>query len=325
MKRLLFSASVVVMSMLFAWQTATNAVAQDNYPSKQINWYIHSSAGGGTDIFTRTVSAELREILGVPIVVSSMSGGSGARMLNFMMEQPADGYTLFSLTNSNLATMARKNTEAQREDIVGIARGCYDPQAFMIAPKAGKYKNIEEIVAAAKANPGKVKIGITHVASVDHVAAYLFAKAAGLEFEYVPFSGGGEIVVALLGDVVDVGVLNPSEVMGQVEAGNLTAAVVFVQERLKAFPDSPTTAEIGYAVEMNTWRGIGIKKGTPEPIVTKLRDAIQQVMQGEKYQKYLADNSMGPESIMNGEQWDAFMDAEWPLWKDIMTELGYRK
>ncbi len=306
------------------WQSATTVQAEE-FPSKQINWYIHSSAGGGTDIFTRTVSAELREKLGVPIVVSSMSGGSGARMLNYMMEQPADGYTIVSLTNSNLATMARRNTEAQREDLVGIARGCYDPQALMIAPSVAKYKNIDEIIAAAKANPGKVKVGITHVASVDHVAAYLFSKAAGLQLEYVPFSGGGEIVVALLGGVIDAGVLNPSEVMGQVEAGNLTAAVLFVQERLKDFPDAPTAKELGYDVEMNTWRGIAVKKGTPEPIVKKIRDAVAEIMQGEKYQKYLADNSMGPESVMSGEQWDAFMDAEWPLWKEIMTELGYRK
>jgi tripartite-type tricarboxylate transporter receptor subunit TctC len=271
------------------------------------------------------VAEELRQVFGVPIVVSSMTGGSGARMLNYMMEQPADGYTIVSLTNSNLATMARKNTTATRDDLVGIARGCYDPQAFMFSPKVSKYKTVQELVAAAKANPGKVKIGITSVASVDHVAAYLFAKAAGIEVEYVPFSGGGELVVAVLGDIVDVGVLNPSEVMGQVEGGNLNAMVVFVQERLKSFPDAPTAKELGYDVEMNTWRGIGVKKGTPEPIVKKIRDAVAKIMAGEKYQKYLAENSMGPESVMNGEQWDAFMDAEWPLWVGIMTDLGYVK
>jgi len=113
--------------------------------------------------------------------------------------------------------------------------------------------------------------------------------------------------------------------MGQVEAGNLTASVVFVQKRLKAFPDAPTAKELGYNVEMNTWRGIAVKKGTPDAIVKKIRDAVAKIMAGEKYQKYLADNSMEPDSVMNGEQWDAFMDAEWPQWVDIMTELGYRK
>jgi putative tricarboxylic transport membrane protein len=324
MRKLFFGVSVAVMAIGFLAQAVSTVVAEDNYPSKQINWYIHSSAGGGTDIFTRTVTAELKDILGVPIVVSSMSGGSGARMLNYMMEQPADGYTVFSMTNSNLATMARKNTTAQRADIIGIARGCYDPQAFMISTK-GPYKNIQEILEEAKANPGKIKVGITHVASVDHVAAYLFAKAADVQFEYVPFTGGGEMVVAVLQGTVDMGVLNPSEVMGQVEAGNLTAAVVFVQERLKSFPDAPTAKELGYDVEMNTWRGIGVKAGTPDAVVKKLADSIQQVMQGERYQKYLADNSMEPVSVMNAADWNAFLDAEWPLWGEIMKELGYVK
>ncbi len=86
--------SVAVMSMVFVWQSATVQAAEDKYPSKQINWYIHSSAGGGTDIFSRTVALRLRRELKVPIVISTMSGGSGARMLNYLMEQPADGYTL---------------------------------------------------------------------------------------------------------------------------------------------------------------------------------------------------------------------------------------
>ncbi|MBT8361801.1 MAG: tripartite tricarboxylate transporter substrate binding protein, partial [Deltaproteobacteria bacterium] len=121
---------VVVLAMGFLWQSATTVLAEDKYPSKQINWYIHSSAGGGTDIFSRTVALRLRRILKANIVISTMSGGSGARMLNYLMEQPADGYTLNSFTNSNLATMARGMTTASRDDVIGIVRGCYDPQSL---------------------------------------------------------------------------------------------------------------------------------------------------------------------------------------------------
>ncbi|MFW2365808.1 MAG: Bug family tripartite tricarboxylate transporter substrate binding protein, partial [Desulforhopalus sp.] len=187
MKKSLFSVLVAVMAMGFLWQSTAFA-ADDEYPSKQINWYIHSSAGGGTDIFSRTVALRLRRILKANIVISTMSGGSGARMLNNLMEQPADGYTWNSFTNSNLATMARGNTTASREDVIGIARGCYDPQALVISTKdGGTYKNIEEVLAKAKESPGNVKIGVAHMASIDHVAAYEFGKAAGVEFEFVPF------------------------------------------------------------------------------------------------------------------------------------------
>ena len=325
MKKTLFSVLVAVMAMGFLWQSTAFA-ADDEYPSKQINWYIHSSAGGGTDIFSRTVALRLRRELKANIVISTMSGGSGARMLNHLMEQPADGYTWNSFTNSNLATMARGNTTASREDVIGIARGCYDPQALVISTKdGGTYKNIEEVLAKAKESPGKVKIGVAHMASIDHVAAYEFGKAAGVEFEFVPFDGGGEIIVAVLGNVIDMGVLNPSEFMGQYEAGNLKPAIMLVADRLKDFPDTPTAKELGYDVEMATWRGVVVKAGTPPEIVEKIRAAFAKSMEHKIYQNYLEDNSMGPESILIGADWDAFLDNKWPIWKQVMEDLGYVK
>lgn len=317
---------VAVLAIGFLWQSVTTVVAEDKYPSKQINWYIHSSAGGGTDIFSRTVALRLRRILKTNIIISTMSGGSGARMLNNLMEQPADGYTLNSFTNSNLATMARGMTTASREDVIGIARGCYDPQALVISSKGGgTYKNIEEVLAKAKESPGKIKIGVAHMASIDHVAAYEFGKAAGVEFEYVPFDGGGEILVALLGKVIDMGVLNPSEFIGQYDAGNVKPAIFLVENRLKEFPDAPTAKEMGYDVEMATWRGVVVKKGTPDAIVKTLRDAFAKSMSHKIYNNYLEDNSMGPESILIGDDWDAFLDTKWPVWQTVMNDLGYTK
>ena len=121
MKRLFFGMCVFLIAAGLSIQTGSNAKAEDKYPSKQINWYIHSSAGGGTDIFSRTAALRLRRILKTPIIISSMSGGGGARMLNYMMGKPADGYTIVSLTNTNLATIARGLTTAKSTDLVGIA------------------------------------------------------------------------------------------------------------------------------------------------------------------------------------------------------------
>lgn len=324
MKRSMLSALVVLMALGFLCQTATTASAEEKYPSKQINWYLHSSAGGGSDIFSRMVALPLRKILKAQIVISTMSGGSGARMLNHLIGEPADGYTIVTLTNSNLAAIARGTTKATRDDLVGIARGCYDPQSMVISTK-GKYKSIQDVLAAAKSSPGKVKIGVAHMASIDHVAAHALGKAAGVKFEYVPFKSGGEIIVALLGNIIDMGVLNPSEFIGQYEAGNVKPVVFLVAERLKDFKDTPTAKELGYDVEMATWRGVAVRKGTPAPIVKKLRDAFQKSMKSKIYKSYLADNSMGPESILTGEEWDAFLDKKMPVWRDSMKELGYIK
>ena len=324
MKRLALGLIVLTMAASLVFQISSDVNAADKYPSKQINWYIHSSAGGGTDIFSRTAGLRLRRELKVPIVISTMSGGSGARMLNYLIEQPADGYIIVSLTNSNLAAIAQGKTKAKMTDLVGIARGCYDPQSFVISTK-GKFKTIQDIVEFGKANPGKVKFGLAHMAGIDHVTAYAFTQAAGFKPEYVPFKGGGEIIVALMGGIIDVGVLNPSEFMGQYDAGNVKPAVFLIENRLKEFKDTPTAKELGWDVEMATWRGVAVRSGTPDAIVKKLRDAYANVMKHKIYKNYLRDNSMGPESVQNGEDWHAFINKKYPIWQQAMKDLGYVK
>ena len=95
------------------------------------------------------------------------------------------------------------------------------------------------------------------------------------------------------------------------------------ETRMAKIPDVPTAKELGYDVEMATWRGVGVKAGTPPEVVKVLRDAFQESMKHKIYQSYLADNSMGPESVLTGEEWDAFLDEKWPIWKETMDELGY--
>jgi tripartite-type tricarboxylate transporter receptor subunit TctC len=324
MRRLALGFLVFFLAVGFLVQPDRSVNADETYPSRQINWYIHSSAGGGTDIFSRTVAMPLRRILKSTIIISTMSGGSGSRMLNHLIEQPADGYTIVSITNSNLGAMARGMTKATMDDLTGIARGCYDPQSFCASTK-GRFKSIQEIVDFAKQNPRKVKIGLAHMAGIDHLTAYEFANAAGVQLEYVPFKGGGEIIVALMGGTIDLGVLNPSEFLGQYEADNIKPMVFLVEDRLKDFPDVPTAKELGYDVEMATWRGVAIRSGTPEPFVNTLRDAFLKAMKSKVYQDYLKNNYMGPESVLAGEEWEAFLKKKWPVWQKAMKELGYVK
>ena len=316
---------LLLMAGVFLISSSMNVLAaEEKYPSKQINWYIHSSAGGGTDIMTRMVAIPLRKVLKATMVISTMSGGSGARMLNYLMEQPADGYTMVSITNSVLATIARGKTKAKVSDLVGIARGTYDPQSFCVSSK-GRFKTIKEAVEFGKANPKKLKFGITHMAGVDQVTVFEFAQAAGFQPEYVPFKSGGEIVVALLGGTVDLGVLNPSEFAGQYDAGALKPIVFLVLDRLKEFPKVPTAKELGWDVEQATWRGFCVRAGTPQPIVDTLRKSFLKAMKAKVYMDYLKNNSMGPSSIMDGQKWEAFYTKQYPVWEKAMIELGYIK
>jgi tripartite-type tricarboxylate transporter receptor subunit TctC len=313
-----------VMITGLGWGTAGTLWAADEYPSKQINWYIHSGAGGGTDIMSRMVAMPLRKILKTDIVISTLSGGSGARMLNTLLEAPADGYTIVSLTNSNIATIVRGKTKCKMSDLTGIARGTYDPQSFVVAAN-GRFKTIQDAVAFAKANPEQLKFGITHMAGVDQVSAYQFSKAAGFKPTFVPFKGGGEVVVAVINGTVDLGVLNPSEFASMYDAGKVKPVVFLLEERLESFKDVPTAKELGWDVEAATWRGFGLKAGTPAPIVQKLRESFMKAMGTSMYKNYLKDNSMDEKSIQDGEKWEAFLKKEYPIWETAMKELGYVK
>ncbi len=325
MKRVVSLLLVVLMATVLMVSTAADVMAAEKkYPSKQINWLIFSSAGGGTDIFSRMAAIRLRRILDVPIVIRTMSGGSGARMMNYMLTEPRDGYTIGSLTNSGLATIARGMTKAKLSDLVGIARGCYDPQSFCVATK-GRFKTIQEAVEFGKANPKKLKFGLAHMAGVDHVTVYEFSQTAGFDPEYVPFKSGGEIIVAMLSGTIDIGVLNPSEFMGQYEAKTVKPIVFLIPNRLKDFPDVPTAKEVGWDVEQATWRGVFVMAGTPQPVVDTLRKAFMKSMKHKVYQDYLKNNSMGPESILSGEDWEAFLKKQYPVWERAMKELGYVK
>lgn len=321
-----FFAVLLVLSLAigFILNMVPQTNAEEKYPNKQINWYMSPSAGGGTDIMSRIAALRLRRILKVPIVITTLSGGQGARMLNFMLTQPPDGYHIYSFISSNLATIARGLTKATIDDIAGIARGSYDMQSFCVTTD-GRFKTIRDAVEYGKSSKQGLKFGIASMGGIDQLTVYEFSRASGCKAEYVPFKSGGQITVALLNGTIDVGVLNPSEFMALYEAKKIKPVIFFNKTRAKDFPDVPTAKELGWNVVFANWRGFITKAGTPEPILKTLEEGFLKSMNHKIYQNYLRDNSMGPEGIMGREEWNAFIKEEYPVWKKGMKELGYIK
>ena len=324
MKRFFGILLAIFVTFGFMFNMITQVNAAEKYPNKQINWYMSPSAGGGTDIMTRTAALRLRRILKVPIVITTLSGGQGARMLNHMIAQPADGYSIYSFISSNLATVARGLTKAKIDDISGIVRGTYDMQSFCVTTN-GRFKTIQDAVKYGKSNPRGLLFGIASMGGIDQITVYEFSKASGCKVEYVPFKSGGQLSVALLNGTVDVGVLNPAEFMGLYDAKKVKPVIFFSDTRAKDFPDVPTAKELGWNVVFANWRGFIAKAGTPEPILNTLEKAFLKSMNHKVYQNYLKNNSMGPEGIMKRKEWNAFIKQEFPVWKKGMTELGYIK
>lgn len=321
-RALLASGLTLIVLVAFA---ATGQAAK-KFPTKQINWYLYSSPGGGSDIFTRTAAIRLRRILKVPIVIINMTGGSGARLMDFALRKPRDGYTVITVTNSLLGTIVRGRTKAKLDDLVPVARGCYDTQTFSV-PTNGPFRTIDQLVAHAKANPGKQKWGVAHAAGIDHLTVHEFAKAAGIKVDIVPYKSGGQIIAAALGGHIDVGVLNPSEVAGQVEAGRMKPLLALGPRRvnIKGFDTTPTAKEKGWDLDFATWRGVVVLKGTPPEVVKALEKALLKSMKHKVYQDYLRNNGMEPPSVMNAADWGDFLKKKYPVWERAMAELGYIK
>jgi putative tricarboxylic transport membrane protein len=173
------------------------------YPERSIEGIVGWGAGGGTDVFARAIAKPAGEILGKPIVIKNMPGSSGAVAGDYVTQQPADGYTLWFMGSNYAVNVALGRTPHPLSDYIPIARIQHDT-AMLQVTKNSKFKTIDDIVAYAKANPGKLKVGGTGAASFDEVVIALWEEAAGIKVNYVPYEQGGQMQAALLGGHIDV-------------------------------------------------------------------------------------------------------------------------
>jgi len=299
------------------------AVAQEKFPSKPINIVTHSGAGGGTDVSVRMMLLQARGELEQDLVVVSKIGGSGVVALNYVDGQPRDGYTIMALTPSHLAAIVQGKVKVKFEDLVGIARMTDDPQYLMV--KKGKYPSAQAMMEAAA--KGKVKIGGTHVGSVDHIAISSFAKRVkeGFNFDYVPYKGGAHIATALIGGDIDIGVVNYSEADAQVQAGELEPILSLTRVRGTITPNTVAAGELGIPVKMSTVRGVVALKGVPQDRLDILASALVASMKDPVYQAYLKSIGLGPESVVGAKEWSEQLKDLYEETETSMKELGFVK
>ncbi|MBA7581067.1 tripartite tricarboxylate transporter substrate binding protein [Candidatus Atribacteria bacterium 1244-E10-H5-B2] len=210
MKRLL--TMILIVTLLLGGLTSVISLAAD-YPEREIEWILWSNPGGGTDITARTVGIPLRKLLGQPLVIVNMPGGSGARAITYAQGEKADGYTLLFITNTLITTIERKLVDYKLEDFEPVIMLNDDPQVIAVSAKSD-IRNLTDLIVSGKKEP--LKWGLTHLGSNDHIAINGFVKKADIQYDPVVYQSGGEVMVAALGGVIDVFISNPSEIMGQV-------------------------------------------------------------------------------------------------------------
>lgn len=262
-----------------------------DYPEKPVTLVCWSSAGSGHDLMARMIAKVGEKYLGKPIVVVNKQGGSGRVAMNYVLNQKPDGHVIMTNTRSMILRFREANARLSVDDFRYLGRVVQDPFVITVN-KDSPFQTIDDLIDYARANPKAVTIGGYSIRSVDESLANELAAAAGIELNYVPYRGGKEPVVAVLGGHIDVAIANPSEMITNYEAGNLRALAVATEERFPPFEDVPTLTERGYPVVPDYWRGIMAAKDVPDAVVDKWNEVLKQVVADPEFREFLDNANM---------------------------------
>jgi putative tricarboxylic transport membrane protein len=277
--------------------------AQEAFPSRMLEVVTHAGVGGGTDITARMMMVGAAGEFRQELIVVNRTAGSGAQALQYLASKPADGHTLILVTQTHLLTQLRTPNIPQFADLIPIARATADPQLVLVR-RDSPFRTAADLVNAGKQR--SLRFGGTHVGGVDHVMIFAFGRAAGLQRPtLVPFRGGGEIVINLVGGNIDVGMINPGEAEAQLRSGELRPLLSLADQRLSAFADVPTARESGINATGYTLRGFCVLKGTPEDRVARLEQGLLRAMSSPIYKSYLENTGQAPDSVAGRQVWGA--------------------
>ena len=243
-----------------------------------------------------------RRELGQDMVVVSKRGGEGAAAMAYFVTRPSDGHTILAYTIGHATTMAKGNTDVTLDQMRPLARGTDDPQIFMGNCNLTSAKTGEQLVESMKGET--LKFGTANAGGIDHISAYVFAeKIGGNQPTIVPFSGGGEVATQLVAGAVDIGVLNLSEAISQIEAGDICPLVVLGSSRLGPISETPTAQELGYDVVFSTVRGFMTHADVPDDKAAVLEEKLLKAMNHTVYQGYLTSVGLDSSSVLGAEEW----------------------
>jgi tripartite-type tricarboxylate transporter receptor subunit TctC len=297
------------------------AAAQERFPSRPIEVVTHAGVGGGTDITARMMMVHAPQALQTELVVVNRTGGSGAAALSYAASRPRDGHTILLITQTHLLTILQgRGGGVQAADLIGVARATEDPQILMVG-RQSPHMDARSFIEGARARA--YRFGTTQLAGVDHIAVLQFGQLAGLQRpNVVPFRGGGDIVINLVGGNIDGALVNYAEAESQIRAGDVRALAVLGAERLASLPNVPTGAEIGVNASMSTVRGFAVLRGTPEDRIAALERGLTQAMNGPLYQNYLGTSGQSARSVVGRREWQAQIDEFLRTGDEALRLLG---
>ena len=300
-------------------------LAAQDYPNRPISIIVPVAPGGTIDINARPLAQALTRILGQPVVVINRAGAGGAIGTASVANSKPDGYTLIMPRPTIAATpvadeLAGRKPSYTMDQFTSIARLSADPNLLGTRIDA-PWKNIRELVADARQNPGRITYGTSGNYGSSHFMTEIFANAAGIKLNHVAYSGGGPALIAMLGGEVGLTPVTPAQATPHVQAGKLRVLASGGAKRPSALPDVPTFRELGYDFEFYLWVGMLAPAGTPPAVLTVLRDAVRQAAQSPELVQSLAKMRVEV-AYLDAPEFEKFWREDARRVADVVKRLG---
>jgi tripartite-type tricarboxylate transporter receptor subunit TctC len=304
---------------------ACAAQAQD-YPTRPITMIVPFPPGGIADINGRPLAAAMEKTLGQPVVIVNRTGAGGAIGMTAAARAAPDGYTvLMALSSISIFPVSDplegRPAPYQISDFMPIALVTADPTVLVVSA-GSPYRTVQDFVAAAKANPGKINYSSSGIFGTLHVAMEMFAGAAGIELFHVPYQGGGPAVTALLGGQVQALASGPAAAVGQIKGGKMRALAGWGAKRLDLMPELPTFLELGYKdVEFYIWSAVVAPAAIPPNVQHRLRAAVRAAVADPLFTGAMAKVST-PISYLDAPEFKDFWVADAARLRKAVQKIG---
>jgi tripartite-type tricarboxylate transporter receptor subunit TctC len=298
------------------------AKAQD-FPNKQIRLIVPFPPGGPNDIIARVVGQRMSEILKQPLVIDNRGGQGGVLGTDVVAKAASDGYTIGIVSASSLVISPTMDKVAYdvHKDFAPVTLVTTVPEMLVVATNVPA-KNMAELVALAKAQPGKLNFASAGIGGLPHLAGELFKLTAKIDIVHVPYRGAAPAINDLLGQQVQMTFLDLPVILPQIKAGLLRPIALGAPERAPTAPDVPTTAEVGMPdLLIENWYGMIAPAGTPKKIVATLNRAANEAMNDPSVKTKLAEQGLTVAGD-TPEQFRGFIEAEIKKWAGVIKDAG---
>jgi len=295
-----------------------------NWPTRPVRLIIPFSAGGAADVPGRILTARMSEALGQQIVVENRPGAGSTIGADAAAKAPPDGYTLFMISNTHFVSAAlyKKLPYDSLNDYAPVTQITSAPNVLVVHPSLPA-KTIKELIALAKAQPGKIDFASSGNGSTQHLTGALFTKMAGINMTHIPYRGSGPVTADLLAGQVTVGFPGIAGMLSHIKSGKLRALGVTSGKRSPELPDIPTIAEAGVkGYEMVAWFGIAAPKALPRDIQMKLHSELLKILRNPAFQQSMLVAGQEVAFQDAPEKFFGFMKVEAAKWAKVVHDSG---